>query len=492
MQEISNSVRQRLRARPQPQAHPDADVLSAFVEQALPTAERQQVVLHLSECSHCREVVSLSLPEPQVQVAAQQIVQPVPMRSRFWIPAFRWGGAAAMIAIAAALVVEKPWQKPPSHHDQLAQYSPQPAPPTEKEKTATTSNPAADLAPSASTVEARVEAKQDESAATRARVAKGPEKAADKPTAPSKSLGVVAGVSGGALLSAPPPRRVAAAPIAGSELSAANQSAYSYKEASQDYLNTNMLQKEKANESGTFVSADAASALPSAPIPQNTNGERAAGQTKPAFPAVTLDNVTRSAFAVNITPPNTTTTTGPTDVTTLKTSKGLFKIPRKVGGAVVQGIERAGAAGAAQPPSVSSGFSSAAAMARPSFKVADSGSEAKAEARAQFHWRVINGTLMKSSDETQWHEAYPQDSELQFKVVLAEGHQVWAGGNNATLIHSWNAGVNWETLKVPDSASGDITAITVDDGWQVKTSNGQTFVSQDHGKTWVPLNQEPK
>jgi photosystem II stability/assembly factor-like uncharacterized protein len=98
---------------------------------------------------------------------------------------------------------------------------------------------------------------------------------------------------------------------------------------------------------------------------------------------------------------------------------------------------------------------------------------------------------MKSTDSTQWHEAYPQASDFQLKVVVPrEGDQVWAGGNNGTIIHSWDGGVDWETLKVPDS--GDITSITVDDGWQVKTSNGQTFVSQDHGKTWTPLDTQPK
>ena len=113
------------------------------------------------------------------------------------------------------------------------------------------------------------------------------------------------------------------------------------------------------------------------------------------------------------------------------------------------------------------------------------GGEANAQTAPQFRINP-DGILMKSTDYTRWHQAYSgQSAELQLKVLLTKGDQVWAGGNNATLIHSWNAGVNWETLKVPDS--GDITSITIDDGWQVKTSDGQTFVSQDHGKTWVPL-----
>ncbi len=42
--------------------HPDADQLSAFIEQALPAHERRQVLAHLAVCPGCREIVALSLP----------------------------------------------------------------------------------------------------------------------------------------------------------------------------------------------------------------------------------------------------------------------------------------------------------------------------------------------------------------------------------------------------------------------------------------------
>src|SRR5215472_6890076 len=107
MQEISNSLRQRLGARPQPQTHPDPDTLSAYVEQVLSPAERLRIIEHLADCSDCREVVALSLP----QVEPQQPVLQVAPRSRWWTPAYRWGALAATVAVAATLIVEKPWQK---------------------------------------------------------------------------------------------------------------------------------------------------------------------------------------------------------------------------------------------------------------------------------------------------------------------------------------------------------------------------------------------
>ncbi len=43
--------------------HPDADQLSAFVEQALPMHEREQMLAHLATCPKCRRTVELSLPD---------------------------------------------------------------------------------------------------------------------------------------------------------------------------------------------------------------------------------------------------------------------------------------------------------------------------------------------------------------------------------------------------------------------------------------------
>jgi hypothetical protein len=43
--------------------HPDADQISAFVEQALPAHEREQVLAHLAVCADCRQTVALSLPQ---------------------------------------------------------------------------------------------------------------------------------------------------------------------------------------------------------------------------------------------------------------------------------------------------------------------------------------------------------------------------------------------------------------------------------------------
>jgi len=56
----------------QPGMHPDAESLTAFAEQLLPAAEREEILAHMSTCSRCREVVFLA------QQATEED-QPVPV-----------------------------------------------------------------------------------------------------------------------------------------------------------------------------------------------------------------------------------------------------------------------------------------------------------------------------------------------------------------------------------------------------------------------------
>jgi hypothetical protein len=91
---------ERLQRLQTAQAHPDADLLTAFSEQALTAREREQVLTHLAVCPTCREVVSLAgsqvseLPLPQAET------QPA-----FWKwPVLRWGAVAASAVIVVVAV----------------------------------------------------------------------------------------------------------------------------------------------------------------------------------------------------------------------------------------------------------------------------------------------------------------------------------------------------------------------------------------------------
>lgn len=481
MQEISNSLRQRLGARPQPETHPDSDVLTAYVEQVLPAAERTEVVLHLSECRYCREVISLSLPQAQ----PEQVVLQVPSRARFWIPAFRLGAVAAMVVVAATLMIEKPWRTQPIHPAQVTEPAPiqpagtqtaQAAPPTAN--TEVTSTPATATA-SKEVVEGR-EAQSRGVRATALPEVPNPEKVAAP--APIR-LGVAGGVpqssvGGSAGLALARPAMAAPAPPRPAKTESAA------KDTEQDFVNKQALRQEKSEVDRV---TDAGS-LPSAPAPRDTNGQSTAADKKADFPAVKLGELPPRTMDVPVAPPKTSSATPPSaGDTSLKKSSGfgLYTLKSEVGKAV-SAVKKAAAVR-------SGGGSKISSFSAQNMAGADLTGVSVADAQVPPgpQYRIgPDGILMSSTDYTRWHQAYPQGPDLQFKVVLPKGDQVWAGGNNGTLIHSWNAGVNWETLKVPDS--GDITSITIDDGWQVKTSDGQTFVSQDHGKTWVPLQSEQK
>lgn len=102
MSEVPKFVRQRLQQQAAGE-HPDANVLTAFAEDALSGRERAQVLAHLSACAACREVVSLALPEVP---AAAPAAAPSGARWSRW-PMLRWAGvAAAVVVVAAAVVVQ--------------------------------------------------------------------------------------------------------------------------------------------------------------------------------------------------------------------------------------------------------------------------------------------------------------------------------------------------------------------------------------------------
>ena len=83
--------------RAQFEYHPDADQIGAFVEQALPEHEREQMLDHLAVCAECRAIVALSLPE----IEAPAIEVPTPARRPWWAGwAVAWPVAAAVAAIA--------------------------------------------------------------------------------------------------------------------------------------------------------------------------------------------------------------------------------------------------------------------------------------------------------------------------------------------------------------------------------------------------------
>jgi hypothetical protein len=178
MTEVPKIVHDRLRAalpgRGAPeQAHPDADLLAAFAEQALSTAERDGMLQHLALCGDCREVVTLALPAPDLappqtapQTANADSVRtrlsragaPAPHSLSFVWPTLRWAALAAGVAVAAAVLLMHPGKlnqaTVPSAHPQIAATAP-PASGSQIASSPVASSPTDQSAGSAKTDEAR-------------------------------------------------------------------------------------------------------------------------------------------------------------------------------------------------------------------------------------------------------------------------------------------------------------------------------------------------
>src|SRR5437588_5960831 len=143
MSELSNLLRQRLGAPNSAEAngagvHPDADTLTAYTEQLLSAAERQQVLKHLSACGECREVLALSQAEVP-EVAMQPILKPAPVSlwRKLFSPAFGLAGAVAAMALIAVLVLEIPQKSGQQQTNKEARVAP-----SSEQKTASEPKPA--------------------------------------------------------------------------------------------------------------------------------------------------------------------------------------------------------------------------------------------------------------------------------------------------------------------------------------------------------------
>src|SRR6266568_3183119 len=110
--------------------HPDTESLNAFVEQALPAAEREHILAHMATCSRCRQVVYLAQQagvgplEPAIATAPQ-----APPPRRPWLASWRvaWIPAAALAGLVGFAVLHHAWRAP--EQEQVARNVPsQPAP----------------------------------------------------------------------------------------------------------------------------------------------------------------------------------------------------------------------------------------------------------------------------------------------------------------------------------------------------------------------------
>lgn len=477
MTELSQLVRQRLASAESARLHPDPDLLTAYAEQLLAAPDRTQVLEHLAVCSQCREVMALSLEQPVGTEDATVMAAPASGRSRrFWAPAFGLGASLAAMAIVTTMIIELPRSQQPFKQERAAAPA----------SSAGANTPSAMTPPSESAAETKTAKPADTDLSTRRAadtVAGRPVALAGKEPAAVPSLAA-------ATVTAPPAREAAKAG----------------NEPRRDYVNVQM-----------FAAADAASAettgaqpreAPAAPAPRPA--------TNPFQTAPLSTNLQLQSFADLPPPPQSKQT-----VRSLPPPPGHFGffgltalghkaeqlIPKR-STAIATGaltFSAMGGKGQLTPPKDQSQELAAAPLlekdqsaeldhsyafstrAMASARKAEAaGAEEREKAGAQHSWKVADGKLLKSADSGAWAEGYSNGEGIQFSVVSAHGASVWAGGAPAALVHSLDGGASWERVTLGASATGTIVSISASGlNVRVKSSSGQSWSSQDGGRTWL-------
>jgi|ERR1017187_4715389 hypothetical protein len=442
MMEVPKIVYDRLRAAslervgPGPtapaQAHPNADVLTAFVEQALSASERDSVLEHLARCGDCRELLALALPPADI-VAAPIAIEtdadratgpragaPAPHKLNFawstlaW-PTLRWAALAAGVAVAAAVLLLHPGKL-----NQVAQ-------------------------PSANR--------------TAVPVASGPQIATSIATSPAASSPVAT----------PSTDQLAVLAKTGEPQPKPELRASKKLKAGQAVMPPHpaeygMLLADNKKDSGQ---SDKAPAAPSA-------GVRAFNYDAPAGRGAN-DTVEVSGATGGVeTESSSLKVMAQNEMPVVKAKPA----PPGIEGNRLQKAEAPAGPGTAM-------LQARNVMSKSAAKLTSSAAPALAHNAT---WAITAGVLQRSLDSGQsWQEALRVDHPLL--CYASHGQDVWAGGQAGTLFHSADSGVTWLQVQPSIKAlplTSDITHIDVRDAAEVvlSTTNHEVWSSADSGKTW--------
>jgi hypothetical protein len=456
MQDVPKIVLKRLQETGGAEAHPDADLLTAFAEQSLGESERTGVVEHLARCGDCREVVALALPASEA-VAVAATSRPARGGWLSW-PVLRWSVAiAGMIAIASFGIAQyRQRQRSESlgsiltarnepSTDTVQALPPSPAP----SESRSIILPAENNKQSEKKKQAELPGELRSSAAANFSATR-PVRAANR-AAPAK--GAVHGAASGG--------------VVGGNFAVGSGSSSGF---------------------GTGVAAKAAPPSPS-------NSPAAQGDLKNATPEETA-KIEQSLGGVQV-------AGAPSSAPTVEVA------PQSAGVTITQESQAANQVIESQKEQPSQ-YQSTATLGVAEAK--DAANMFKLELEAP-RWSIsAEGGLQRSFDGGKtWAEVNPDSvasntgntrkfagkkkAEVQesprpvFRTVSAAGTEVWAGGSAAMLYHSTDSGLHWVRVVPSESGSlltGDITSVEFLDSQhaRIATSAGEVWITADDGKTW--------
>jgi len=428
-EQLPKIVRERLKAELNSNAHPDANLLSAFAEASLSTQERARVSEHLARCSECREVVFLATSGVGTSAAAATPEGYAWFRAasfrvaRRSISMPRWALAAACVLVVGSAVL----LRYPRHAAKLVGRSDfgsavavQTVPPE---------SPAISASKLPVPSEIQRENKNSRSVWPQLRkeqVAQGE--------------------------SAAPTLAMKKAPPMIAEFSKGRQTELLVPKSSEM---VKVLPDEKTAATNGAPNQDEISAGPPAPVVGGVIGGIPPAPNRAVMP------------------------------------RAAPKPPNNAAGAAPENVPQSGSANertAAQAaPQVSETVTVEAESPRAESDMATVG--AKARILNVPRWSLSSdGHLLHSFDRGQTWQQVPV-AVATFRAVSSLGSEVWVGGNGGALYHSSDAGMHWRQVK-PVAANtpltSDIVRLDFTDAQhgELSTASHQTWVTGDGGHTW--------
>jgi len=455
MRELPKSVLDRLKASTALPEHPDADVLTAFAERALPASERAVVLEHLARCGGCRDIVTLALPPQEI---AEPAAASVGLRSRWQWPVLR-GAAVAAGVIAVAVVGIYQYQHRTPANVMVAksvEHEAVPASPASNKTETAAPQPQA-VTPSA---EARPEVVHSRSALVAGKL---PSSTAGslgwraKPPGEAAGSGGGTGSGAGAGLAPGTKMAMAEAPsglaFAPSTLPPSAQTAKQIPAASQ------VIEVQAQNE---VVTVEAQT--------PTLNTQTAQLQA----PGESTDDVRRAKSPA--------TASGATAVANAPILLRNYTEPQQVQQASMMYWTITNSGGLQRSSDGGKTWQDVNVNAKPGLY---GGSQGAIVSRNQ-----ATRTAAKDAAQDEKKSAKLNAAPTPvFRAVAAIGNEVWAGASGGLLYHSADAGTFWSSI-IPSAQgvtlSGDITRIEFSDPLhgKITTSTSETWTTADGGQSW--------
>jgi len=438
MSEIPKIVRQRLhRADKASVPHPDANVLTAFAESSLLPPERTAVLDHLSYCAECREVLALALPAME----AGQAVLPVPRRSWASWPTLRWAFVSAgIVALSVFGFVEY------GHRDDSMKVAKNPPPPAAIHGNQSVAAPVL----------------QDERSANEERS----QPTAEVSTTPEKDR-------------REPPQQT--------ELAKDFSAPAVHGPLAHGPRQTNQFQQQNAN---TFQIPARVQNAPEAKqelrAPTATGGSGASEMVEVQSESAQLDvqpQATDSLVAANKpTPPPRSPAASDGEVSRAKSAPAAASTQAPPDALETQGRTFQVLHLLTPTWTVNSGRLQRSLDQGQTWQ--DVNVMASADTGASMELAIATSKAAKTRKDKKAVSVTPV-----FRAVAANGPDVWAGGTEAALYHSLDAGAHWARV-IPASQSatlsGDILSLEFADAQngRISTSTGEVWTTVDNGQSW--------